>query len=86
MSTGWEKYEPSPIEFFHGELMNEFHEYRRGITNNVSIKINGNDLNNIIAKAKRTTYEKYRVFGLDKAILKSKFINNENKRSESNNK
>jgi len=71
MSTGWENHEPSPIEFMHGRLMDEFHKWRKGKTENTTVEINGLELNSIIVAAKLATYEKYKVLGLDKAILKS---------------
>ena len=71
MSKGWENHEPSPIEFLHGRLMDEFHKWRKEITENTTIEINGLAFNRIIVEAKKATYEKYKVLGLDKAILKS---------------
>ena len=71
MSYGWENYEPAPIEFLHGRLMDLFHEWRRTKTENTTVEINGNDLNNIIAKAKTETFAKYPKQKLQEAILKT---------------
>ena len=73
MSQGWENYEPAPLEFFHGRLMDAFHEWRIAKFNKdeLSPKISGNDLNNLIAKAKTDTYKKYPKHITQKAILKS---------------
>lgn len=69
MSTGWENYEPSPIEFMHKKLMDEFNKWKKN--KNTSVKIDGNEFNNIVVKAKIATYKKYKVLNLDKAVLKS---------------
>ena len=74
MSTGWEKHEPSPIEFYHGELMDEFHKWRKERTNNTTVEMNGKEFNEIVVKAKKTTYEKYKKLGLDKIVLKTDLI------------
>ena len=71
MSTGWENHEPSPIEFMHGRLQDEFHKWRKEITENTTVEINGMEFNKIVVAAKKATYEKYNVLGLDKAVLKS---------------
>lgn len=71
MTTGWEKHEPSPIEYMHGQLMKEFHNWRTGITKDTTVSINGADLSLLIAKAKKSTYEKYKVLRLDESILKT---------------
>jgi hypothetical protein len=71
MSTGWENHEPSPIEFMHGRLMDEFHKWRKERTENINVEINGMDFSRIVVEAKKATYEKYKALGLDKAILKS---------------
>lgn len=71
MSNGWENHEPAPIEFLHGRMMDLFHEWRHTKTENTTVEINGNDLNEIIAKAKNETYAKYPKQNLRKAILKS---------------
>ena len=71
MSTGWENYEPSPIEFMHGRLMDEFHDWRKQKTNDTVVEIDGIEFNNIIVAAKLATYEKYEALKLDKSILKS---------------
>lgn len=71
MSTGWENHEPSPIEFMHGRLIDEFHKWRKERTEDVIVPIDGIEFNNIVVAAKLATYEKYKKLGLDKAILKS---------------
>ena len=74
MSTGWENHEPSPIEFMHGRLMDEFHKWRKeqGEPADINVIINGIEFAKIVVAAKLATYEKYKVLGLDKPILKSK--------------
>lgn len=74
MSTRWENHEPSPIEFMHGRLMDEFHKWRKEKTENIEVEINGSEFNKIVVAAKLATYEKYKVLRLDKAILKSDLI------------
>lgn len=71
MSQGWENYEPAPIEFLHGRLMDLFHEWRRTKTDNTTVEIDGIAFNNIIAKAKNETYAKYPKQKLQDAILKT---------------
>jgi len=70
-STGWENHEPSPIEFMHATLQDEFHKWRLSKTESTTVEINGKEFNDIIVKAKKATYEKYKALGLDKAVLKS---------------
>lgn len=79
MSTGWELHEPSPIEFMHGQLLDEFHKWRKTKTNNINTIINGSDFNAIVVKAKLATYEKYKALKLDKAILKTDLIKSTDK-------
>lgn len=71
MSQGWENHEPAPIEFLHGRMMDLFHEWRKTKTENTTVEIDGIAFNNIIAKAKTLTYEKYEKLDLKKAILKT---------------
>ena len=71
MSTGWENHEPSPIEFMHGKLMDEFHRWRTAKTDNTSVEIDGRAFAEIVVKAKKQTYAKYKAMGLDKSVLKS---------------
>lgn len=61
MSYGWENHEPAPLEYFHGRIMDLFHEMRRDRVGqeNINVSINGSDLGNLIASAKRQTYQKY---------------------------
>lgn len=72
MSTGWEGYEPAPLEFFHGRLMDAFHELRNKFGDNEqkTITMNGIDMNNLIAKCKIETYKKYPKQISNKAIPK----------------
>jgi hypothetical protein len=72
MSSGWENHEPAPIEFMHGRLMDLFHEWRRGRTENMSVEIHGGEFNDLIAKAKTETYKKYAKLNLQEIIPKSK--------------
>jgi hypothetical protein len=71
MSKGWKNHEPSPIEFMHGRLQDEFHKWRKTKTENTTVEIDGMEFNKIVVEAKKATYEKYKVLGLDKAVLKS---------------
>ena len=75
MSTGWEKHEPSPIEFFHGRLQDEFHKWRKQVTENTTVEIDGMIFNKIVVEAKKATYEKYQVMNLDKTVLKTDLWN-----------
>ena len=71
MSIGWDDYEPAPIEFLHSRIMELFHEFRcekRGVL------VTGHELNDIIAKAKTETYQKYPKQVNSKAILKTELI------------
>lgn len=82
MMDGWKDHEPSPIEFLHDQLLKEFHKFRRSKTEGINVEINGRDLTTMIANAKRTTYEKYKVLELDKAILKSVLASKKQKSNE----
>jgi hypothetical protein len=94
MSQGWENHEPAPLEFFHSELMKQFHDWRRSVngekTTNESafIQIDGIKLGNLIATAKIKTYEKYKHMKLQEPVLKKDIIvsegkgNHETKREE----
>ncbi len=61
MDNSWDKYDPAPIEFLHGQLMELFHEYRRSSVGQeaISVCLDGGTLGNLIARAKQLTYEKY---------------------------
>lgn len=59
MSYGWEGKEPAPMEYFHGRVIDLFHEFRKTKTDSISVNINGSEFNNIIVKAKIETYDKY---------------------------
>lgn len=74
MSTGWENLEPAPMEYFHGRLMDFFHEWRKTKTDDFDVLISGNELNNIVAKAKTQTYEKYKALDLRKPIPKADLL------------
>ena len=56
MSKEWENHEPSPIEFMHGRLMDEFHKWRIARTESINVKINGMEFNRITCAAKPNTY------------------------------
>ena len=71
MGTGWENHEPSPIEFMHGILLDEFHKMRKRKTGNIAFEIDGIEFNRLVAKAKNATYEKYKALDLDKPVLKT---------------
>jgi hypothetical protein len=81
MSEGWENHVEAPLEFFHGKLMDLFHDFRKSKTHddsinswadkNVTILIDGGELNNLIAKAKNETYKKYHRLVNDKPVLKA---------------
>lgn len=74
MSESWEDYEPAPLEFFHSELMDLFHEFRFKKTTKIDVEINGKDLTLMIAECKKRTKAKYPEKHLKtKAILKSDF-------------
>lgn len=74
MGDNWDNYEPAPLEFYHGRFMELFHEWRRTVTEDTTVEINGVQLNNIVAKAKRETYAKYPDSILsENAILKTEF-------------
>jgi hypothetical protein len=77
-TNGWFGLEPSPIEFMHATLQDEFHKFRKSKTENVIVEIDGMQFNHIVVEAKKATYEKYKALGLNKAVLKSILqINNE---------
>ena len=71
MSQGWDDHEPAPCEFFHGRIMDEFHKWRKEHTDEGVVPMDGITLNNIIARAKTLTYEKYPKQNLKQAILKT---------------
>lgn len=71
MDNSWEGFEPSPIEFMHGELLKQFHSFREQHSSDHYTKITGHDLNNLIVEAKRAVYTKYKKLNLDKAIPKN---------------
>lgn len=69
--NSWEEYEPSPIEYFHYELMEQFHNWRKDKTKETTVLIDGREFNKIVVEAKKLTYEKYKALELNKPILKS---------------
>jgi hypothetical protein len=73
MGYGWENHEPAPLEFFHGKLMDAFHELRlqKGDNPEKTLTIGGIEFGNMIAKIKMETYKKYPKQVSEKAILKS---------------
>ncbi len=71
MDNSWKNHEPSPIEFMHGRLMDEFHKWRKERTDEIIVPIDGSEFGKIVVAAKLATYEKYKVLGLNKAVLKS---------------
>jgi len=71
MSTGWENFEPAPIEFMHGRMLDLFHAWRRSKTKSTKLEIDGTEFNMIIAQAKTDTYAKYPKQNLQKSISKS---------------
>ena len=73
MSYGWENHEPAPLEFFHGQLFDAFHQLRqqKGDNPEKTLTLNGIEFTNLIAKAKMATYAKYPKQISDKAVLKT---------------
>ena len=71
MNDSWKDHEPSPIEFMHGRLMDEFHKWRKERTENTEVEINGSEFAKIVVAAKLATYEKYKKLRLDNPVLKS---------------
>jgi hypothetical protein len=73
MSYGWEDHEPAPLEFFHGKLIDAFHELRlqKGDNPDKTLTIGGIEFGKMIAKIKMETYRKYPKQVSEKAIPKS---------------
>ena len=71
MDNSWENHEPSPIEFMHGRLMDEFHKWRKERSNEIIVPIDGSEFGKIVVAAKLATYEKYKALNLDRAVLTS---------------
>jgi len=73
MSQGWENHEPAPLEYFHGKLMDAFHELRGKKSDNseLTLTLDGIEMNNLIAKIKVETYRKYPKQVSSSAILKT---------------
>jgi len=70
-TESWENLESAPMEYFHGKLMDYFHEWRNRMGSDTKITIDGSILNNIITTAKMDTYAKYPKQNLSRAIPKS---------------
>lgn len=70
-STGWDNLEPAPIEFLHSQIMELFHKWRQSKTDEVVVEIDGRQLNQLIAAAKKETYSKYAALDLKQPIKKS---------------
>jgi hypothetical protein len=68
MDNSWKGLEPSPIEFMHGRLMDEFHKFRKSKTQDVNVLMNGIDFASIVVAAKVETYERYKALELHKAV------------------
>ena len=77
MAYGWENHEPSPIEFMHQEILNAFHEFRLSKTTDTIVQVDGMDITKMIAKAKKSTYKKYKPLQLDKPVLKNELLKKE---------
>jgi hypothetical protein len=73
MSEGWENHEPAPLEYFHSQLFDAFHALRliKGDNPEKTLTLNGIEFNNLIAKAKTSTYAKYPKQVSQNAILKT---------------
>jgi hypothetical protein len=73
MSEGWENHEPAPLEYFHGKLMDAFHELRlkKGDNPEKTLTLGGIEFGNMIAKIKMEVYKKYPKQVSSNAILKS---------------
>lgn len=73
MSEGWENHEPAPLEFFHGKLMDAFHELRlkKGDNPDKTLTLGGIEFGNMIAKIKMEVYAKYPKQVSREAILKT---------------
>lgn len=69
MSTGWENYDPAPIEKFHGEAMEEFHAGAEHKVNEVTLDdpvfggkcryVNGIEFNRLLARFKVKVMNEY---------------------------
>ena len=74
MSQGWENLDPSPLEYFHAQILEAFHEFRLkgvGVSEyDTKVIMDGIDLDKIIAQAKLNTYAKYPHQISDKPIPK----------------
>jgi len=61
MTSGWEKFDASPIEVFHGEVLAAFH---KKASNGL---INGGQFNDLIAEFKRKIMKEYGISGAVKS-------------------
>lgn len=63
MSTGWENYDPAPIEVFHSEAMKQFHRGARFKCNETFVDgirfLNGIEVNVILAEFKVKIMKQY---------------------------
>lgn len=63
MSTGWDNYDPAPIEVFHGEAMKQFHRGARFPVNETFVDgirfMNGIEVNVILADFKVKIMRQY---------------------------
>ncbi len=59
MSSGWEDYDPSPIEVFHSEAMKEFHKRREELGKTADAGLDGVEVNKILAKFKLKIMKQY---------------------------
>lgn len=63
MSTGWDNFDPSPIEVFHSEAMDQFHKGARFKVNETFVDgarfLNGIEVNVILADFKTKIMKQY---------------------------
>jgi len=69
MSTGWDDFDPAPIEVFHGEAMEEFHDGAEFKVNEMIVEdkvfgescryINGIEFNRLLARFKVKVMKEY---------------------------
>ena len=65
MSSGWDKYDPAPIEVFHGEALEEFHSGAQFPSNEIVYEgirfINGIEFNRLLARFKTKIMNEYKI-------------------------
>lgn len=73
MAEGWEDYKAAPLEFFHGRLMNAFHDLRmqKGDNPEKTLTLDGIEFSSMVAAIKIEVYEKYPNHVSEKPILKA---------------